>query len=127
MELLKKSETLECSLVLLDDEQIRRINHSYRGKDTPTDVISFAALEGDSCGNDDHYIGDIFINMDAVLRQAEAYGHSRKREFCFLFAHGLLHCLGFDHQTQQDEEVMFELQESILYEIAPRSTQTSRK
>ncbi len=127
MELLKKSETLECSLVLLDDEQIRRINQSYRGKDTPTDVISFAALEGDSYGNDDQYIGDIFINMDAVLRQAEAYGHSRKREFCFLFAHGLLHCLGFDHQTQQDEEVMFELQESILYEIAPRSTQASRK
>jgi probable rRNA maturation factor len=127
IEMLKKSETLECSLILLDDAQMQLINKEYRGKDTPTDVISFAALEGDPVSSDEHYIGDIFINMDAMHRQAMAYGHTRKREFCFLFAHGLLHCLGYDHQNESEERTMFELQELILNEIAPRSTQKTDK
>ena len=127
IELLAKSETLECSLILLDDEQIRSINHTYRNKDMTTDVISFVASEGDNIGSDENYIGDIFINMDAVKREAEAYSHSRKREFCFLLAHGLLHCLGYDHQSKKEEEIMFDLQERILYEIAPRSTAATRQ
>ena len=127
VEILKKSETLECSLILLDDEQMRLINKEYRGKDVPTDVISFASLEGDNVSADENYIGDIFINMNAMQRQALAYGHSLKREFSFLFAHGLLHCLGFDHQNEQEERTMFELQELILNEIAPRSPHKTRK
>jgi probable rRNA maturation factor len=106
---------------LLDDEQIQSINNEYRGKNVPTDVISFVAGEGDQTSADRDYIGDIFINMNAMERQALAYGHSKKREFCFLFAHGLLHCLGFDHQSENEERTMFELQELILNEIAPRS------
>ena len=103
------------------------INNEYRGKNVTTDVISFAALEGDQISSDEDYVGDIFINMDAMQRQALAYGHTKKREFCFLFAHGLLHCLGFDHQNEKEERTMFELQELILNEIAPRSTQKIRK
>jgi probable rRNA maturation factor len=123
VEILKKSETFECSLILLDDVQMQKMNSEFRGKNVPTDVISFAANEGDQTGTDESYIGDIFINMDAMQRQAIAYGHSRKREFCFLFVHGLLHCLGYDHQNESEERTMFELQELILNEIAPRSTQ----
>jgi probable rRNA maturation factor len=103
------------------------INNEYRGKNVPTDVISFAAHEGEQMPSDDEYIGDIFINMDAMQRQALAYGHSKKREFCFLFAHGLLHCLGFDHQNEIEERTMFEIQELILNEIAPRSTKKTSK
>lgn len=117
---------MECSLILLDDKQIQTINLTYRGKDVVTDVISFVASEGDNISNDENYIGDVFINMDAVKRQADAYGHTRKREFCFLLAHGLLHCLGFDHQSEEEERIMFDLQERILYEIAPRSTAAAR-
>lgn len=84
-------------------------------------MLSFAAHEGDQISSEDDYIGDIFINMNAMERQALAYGHSKKREFCFLFAHGLLHCLGYDHQNEDEERTMFELQELILNEIAPRS------
>lgn len=127
IQILNKSETLECSLILLDDAQMQLINNEYRGKDSTTDVISFAALEGDQVSSDENYIGDVFINMDAMQRQARAYGHSRKREFCFLLAHGLLHCLGYDHQNEIEERTMFDLQELILNEIAPRSTQKTRK
>ena len=112
---------IECSLILLDDKQIQTINKEYRGKDLSTDVLSFASHEGDQISSDNDYIGDIFINMNAMERQALAYGHSKKREFCFLFAHGLLHCLGYDHQNEDEERTMFELQELILNEIAPRS------
>jgi probable rRNA maturation factor len=117
---------LECSLILLDDAQMQLINYEYRGKNVTTDVISFASLEGDQVSSDENYIGDIFINMDAMQRQARAYGHSYKREFSFLFAHGLLHCLGFDHQNEEEERTMFELQELILNEIAPRSPRKTR-
>lgn len=88
-------------------------------------MISFAAQEGDQTSADRDYIGDIFINMNAMERQALSYGHSKKREFCFLFVHGLLHCLGFDHASENEERTMFELQELILNEIAPRSLKST--
>ncbi|PKM87547.1 MAG: rRNA maturation RNase YbeY [Firmicutes bacterium HGW-Firmicutes-10] len=87
-EILNKSETLECSLILLDDMQMQKMNSEFRGKDTPTDVISFAANEGDQVGSDESYIGDIFINMDAMQRQASAFGHSKKESFVFCLCMG---------------------------------------
>ena len=120
-------EPSELSVTYLTNAEIHEVNREWRGKDAPTDVISFVASEGDNIGSDENYIGDIFINMDAVKRQAESYSHSRKREFCFLLAHGLLHCLGYDHQSKKEEEIMFDLQERILYEIAPRSTAATRQ
>lgn len=107
----------EMSVILCDDDEIQMINHQYRNIDKPTDVISFALLD-----NADEfdleletiYLGDIFINLNRVASQAKAYEHSEKREFCFLFVHGLLHCLGYDHMEKDDEEIMFGLQKEIL-------------
>lgn len=97
----------EASLILVNLEEIHKINKEYRHKDYPTDVISFEDHEDD-------YIGDIFICIEKVFEQALAYGHSNEREFAFLLCHGLLHLLGYDHLNPEDEKEMFEKQDEIL-------------
>ena len=69
-------------------------------------------------------LGDIFINIEAIVKQASEYGHSMRREVCFLFTHGLLHLLGYDHMEQEEERVMFALQDDILYDIVPKKSST---
>ena len=71
-------------------------------------------------GEDNIELGDIFINVKSIREQAQEYGHSLKREFCFLVTHGILHLLGYDHMDSDDEKEMFSLQEEILHEIARR-------
>ncbi len=125
----KVKETIELkydfafSVILVNDDKIQEINHLYRHIDRPTDVISFAMQEGEDI-IDEHQpelmLGDIFISVDAVRRQAAEYGHSLKREFCFLTVHGLLHLLGYDHMNPADEKTMTELQERVLHDIAQR-------
>lgn len=94
-------------LILVNQEDIRNINFTYRHLDYVTDVISFEDKEDD-------YLGDIFICVDKVFEQAKNYLHSVEREFAFLLVHGLLHLNGYDHETKQDEEKMFAKQEEIL-------------
>jgi len=122
VERLSVEKEVALSVILTEDEEIHAINQTYRNIDRPTDVISFAMEEGESSGIDFDVreLGDIFINVNAVVRQSAEYGHSLKREFCFLFTHGLLHLLGYDHLDVDDEEKMFALQEEILLEIAKR-------
>lgn len=124
MEIALKTLGVKCdpivSVSLVDNKYIHRINKKYRHIDRPTDVISFAFLD------DGHQyekvlfkegmvtLGDIYISVEKASEQAKEYGHSIKRELCFLFVHGLLHLLGYDHMTKEDEEVMFSLQEKIL-------------
>jgi len=109
------------SIILTDSETIQTINRDYRKMDNPTDVISFAYNDGisDLNGFSDE-IGDIFINLDYVSKQAKDYGHSEEREYLFLITHGILHLLGYDHQNPIDEKTMFDLQKEILSDIAPR-------
>jgi len=109
------------SLVLVNSETIQTINRDYRHIDKPTDVISFAYNDGIEAYNDfSEEIGDIFINLDYVNKQAIDYGHSPQREYLFLITHGILHLLGYDHQNPEDEKIMFDLQKEILNDIAPR-------
>jgi probable rRNA maturation factor len=109
------------SIVLVQSEAIRMINRDYRKLDQPTDVISFAYNDGIEKVQDfSDEIGDIFINLDAVVKQATDYGHSEEREYLFLITHGLLHLLGYDHLNPKDETSMFDLQKEILNDIAPR-------
>ena len=114
--LLKIEEDVELSCILVDDERIHEINRDYRHIDRSTDVISFALED-----SEDFFIegmprclGDIFISIDHAYAQANEYQHSFRREICFLFTHGLLHLLGYDHMTKEDEEEMFSLQKEIL-------------
>lgn len=118
---LKKDKDYAVSVIFVKDKRIHQINRDYRKVDRVTDVITFAACEGeDFDGLDIQELGDIFINVEAAKRQAMQYGHSLEREICFLFTHGLLHCFGFDHMTQEDEKVMFAYQREILDEIISR-------
>lgn len=100
----------EVSLILVDLDEITRINKEYRGKDYATDVISFE--EEDS--EDEEYLGDIFISIDKAIEQANEYGHSIEREFAFLLVHGVLHLHGYDHIEYEEEQEMFRLQKEIL-------------
>lgn len=119
--LLNLSDELVCSVIFVTPEQIHEINRDYRKIDRPTDVISFAMKDDESnifIEEEQNELGDIFINTTAVEEQAKAYGHSVRRESCFLFCHGLLHLCGYDHMTPEDEEVMFGLQRKILQDVA---------
>ena len=108
------------SVTFVDNEFIHNINRDYRHIDRPTDVISFAFLDGDENkdkifqSNSMVVLGEIYISFDKAREQALAYGHSLDRELKFLFVHGLLHLLGYDHMTKEDEKIMFALQDQIL-------------
>lgn len=120
--LLGLSDELELSVTFVRSRTIHVINRDYRSIDRPTDVISFAARDGldPLVAEEETDLGDIFINIDYARRQAVRYGHSEKREICFLFTHGMLHCLGYDHMNEEEERVMFALQDRILDPVAAR-------
>lgn len=106
------------NVILVDDDYIHRLNRDYRGKDQPTDVITFALEDGeDVILGQERVLGDIYISIDRALEQACSYGHSLKRELSFLAIHGFLHLLGYDHMTKEEEVVMFQKQELILGEF----------
>ena len=101
------------NVIFVSLEEIHRINKEYRNIDRPTDVISFALID-DKELKQTHEMGDIFICLDKAKEQAKEYGHSIIREVAFLSVHGYLHLSGYDHQTKEEEKVMFAKQEEIL-------------
>ena len=102
------------SVIIVDNEEIHKINKEYRGIDRPTDVISFALEEDEEYEVKERLLGDIYISIDKVYEQAKEYNHSVKRELFFLVTHGFLHLLGYDHMEKDEEKIMFDLQEKIL-------------
>lgn len=116
---------VEISVVLTDNEEIRTLNKLHRDLDQATDVLSFPMFEYDEAGDiqEDYAelnemgeicLGDIVISLERATEQAEEYGHSFEREVGFLTVHSMLHLLGFDHMTDDDEKVMFGYQDEIL-------------
>jgi len=108
-------EGVEISVYITDDEEIRKLNKTYRGKDKATDVLSFPLDE-----NFEGYrlLGDIVISQDTAERQARELGHSLKEEVKRLLIHGLVHLLGYDHEKGGEEEKKFkELEEKILSKL----------
>ncbi|MCI1244983.1 MAG: rRNA maturation RNase YbeY [Bacilli bacterium] len=119
-DLLGVKTNYEIDVSLVDDETIHRINRDYRKVDKVTDVISFA-FNDDKNPNDqindpavERILGEILICLPQAKRQANEIGNGLERELSFLFVHGLLHLLGYDHMKKEDEDVMFSLQERIL-------------
>lgn len=114
----------EVSVVLADDDYIHQLNHQYRGKDRPTDVLSFAM--NDHCAGehepaiaaapDDSEIllGDIVISLETTARQAEEFGHGLERELAYLTVHGMLHLLGYDHEAEAERAEMRQEEEHVL-------------
>ena len=105
------------NIIIVDESTIHELNKTYRGKDSVTDVISFALEDDDTFIKTDYRVlGDIYICLNKAKEQSVEYGHSFLRELAFLTIHGLLHLLGYDHMEKSEEEVMFKLQEVILNE-----------
>ena len=103
------------NVIIINDNTIHKINKEYRNIDRPTDVITFALEDNKMIETPEvRVLGDIYISYDKVKSQAKEYNHSTKREICFLAVHGLLHLLGYDHMTKEDEEKMFGLQKELL-------------
>ena len=121
----------EVALTFVDDEQIHELNRDYRGIDRPTDVLSFAMNdslddeleivyeleEGETMEGIPEVLGDIIISVTRAKLQSEEYGHSLEREIGFLFVHGFLHLLGYDHQDKVTEDEMMGKQEAVLVQI----------
>ncbi len=116
------SQEAEISLLLVNDAEIRQLNAGYRGKDAPTDVLSFPLLEDGALpqpGPGPVLLGDIVISTERAAAQAQAYGHSYAREMAFLFIHGLLHLLGHDHELgPAQEKAMFSMQDQLIASLA---------
>ncbi len=120
----------EAELLITDPETVHEMNREYRKIDRTTDVLSFPNVEWDapsdfSCeGFRDEFLidpetgdlmlGQIVLNAEKILSQAEEYGHSVKREYAFLIAHSMLHLLGYDHETEEEAAVMEEKQKLYL-------------
>lgn len=114
---IEKVGVVVFNVIIVDNEYIHELNRKYRNIDRPTDVITFALEDNPDIKYDDfRLLGDIYISIDKAHSQAVEYGHSFKREICFLAVHGFLHLLGYDHMEKEDEKVMFSRQELILNE-----------
>ena len=121
---------IELNVLLTDNAAIQEINREQRGKDEPTDVLSFPMIDYavpadfsvvEDCVEEyfnpetgELLLGDIVISVDKVIEQAESYGHSQKRELAFLTAHSMLHLFGYDHIKEAERLVMEEKQREIL-------------
>ena len=110
----EKLENVEFNIIFIDNPRIHEINLAYRGVDRPTDVISFALEDNKTIDLGVRLLGDIYISIDKAKEQATSFGHSLRREISFLVVHGLLHLLGYDHMTEEEEKVMFAKQEELL-------------
>lgn len=117
------AEKIELSLLLTNDTGIRTLNREHRGKDSATDVLSFPLWEADAPPlnwPEDAALplGDIAISLERAEAQAREYGHRYEREVVFLFVHGMLHLLGYDHEiSAAAEREMFAKQEEIMTKL----------
>lgn len=104
----KKINEMIVTIVFVNNEMMQNLNFEFREKNAPTDVLTF-------CENgENNNLGDIIISVDKIQEQAKEYGHTNKRELFFLITHGFLHLLGYDHQNEIEEKIMFDLQEKLL-------------
>lgn len=104
------------SVHFIGDTRMARLNRIHRGKQGTTDVLSFAAQEGGGVFPGDE-IGDIFISVPQIKRQAKVWNVSHKEELFRMLIHGVLHVLGYDHITKKQAKKMFSLQEAFLKKI----------
>lgn len=116
LEKLNQDKNTEISITFTNNEEVHHLNKEYRNIDRPTDVLSFPF--DNSFNLPVKMLGDIIISLEKAESQSEEYGHSFKREISFLIVHGILHLLGYDHHTPEEEKEMFGLQKELLKEYS---------
>ena len=114
------AEPVTLGLLITDDEGIKGLNLRYRGQDKETDVLAFG-MEDDqdtfiSPPSFPSHLGDLVVSYPRAVAQAEEYGHSVEEELYRLVVHGLLHLLGYDDQSDEEQQRMWDRQETILRE-----------
>ncbi len=102
-----KCTPADVSIHMIGDVRMTTMNAQYRGKSYPTDVLSFPT-------DDIHDRGDIFICVPQIIRQSKQFGVTPKEECARMLVHGVLHLLGYDHQTKSDADEMFSIQEKVV-------------
>lgn len=110
----------EVSVLLTGDDRIRELNSEYRGKDSPTDVLSFAFEEDKSFKlppGMPRVLGDVVLSLETISRQAEQNRGTVNKETAWALGHGVLHLLGFDHQTDEQESQMRALEDQMLQQF----------
>ena len=124
----------DCPLVaevsFVSEEEIRVLNLEYRNVDRVTDVLSFPAMEGikdkplraaehpfESDGEGRLFLGSIAVCKERAKEQAQEFGHSYEREIYYLITHGILHCLGYDHEEEEDKREMRALEEEVMQKL----------
>jgi len=108
-----RNEPADISLVACDDTFITHLNEKYRGRSGPTDVLSFSMREGDFSEIGSALLGDIVISVETAERQATEAKRTLEEEFLFLYIHGLLHLLGYTHNSREQETIMTECAQKI--------------
>lgn len=107
----------ELSVLLCDDATIQPLNRDWRGKDAPTDVLSFPQLD-EAPGDGPEVLGDVVISVETAARQAPEIGHDLEAELDVLLVHGLCHLLGYDHEDDEEEAAEMRAEEArVLAEI----------
>jgi probable rRNA maturation factor len=124
----RQSRRVDMNLLLADDATLHRLNRQYRSIDRPTDVLSFSQLEGPDFRAQalasgpalplglqlGLQLGDVAVSVERARRQALDYGHPFDRELAYLFVHGLLHLLGYDHEADEERAAMRRVEEATL-------------
>jgi probable rRNA maturation factor len=122
-QILGISPATELSILIVDNDYIRELNSLYRDRDEITDVLSFAMNEP---GNDEpdyaepgdiNILGDVVISLEKAWQQSQEYGHSLERELGYLLAHGFLHLLGYDHNSDDERKAMRDLEEKVMIAV----------
>lgn len=114
---LLKSQELTC--VFLSAQKMRTINKKFRGKDKATDVLSFHQTSDEQDIQDATSLGELLFCPVVLRKQADEQGHSLSREWIYMFIHGTLHLLGYDHEkSAKDEKLMFHLQDRVFEKVA---------
>jgi probable rRNA maturation factor len=108
----------ELAIVLSDDSAIQTLNRDWRGKNAPTNVLSFPAATPGKTGSAAPYIGDVIIAYQTVAREAAAEGKPFNHHLAHLAVHGFLHLLGYDHENDREAQKMERLERRILKRLA---------
>lgn len=121
----------EVSVTFTDNAGIHALNLQYRGVDRPTDVLSFPLFDYEGTGEEppvDEWIGilgDIVVSLEQAEKQAEEYGHSFERELAFLCVHSMLHLLGYDHETGEEDELEMRAKQTKIMDALGLSVEAS--
>ncbi len=107
----------ELSILILDDPQIARLNHQYRNRQGPTNVLAFPMQEGDFSDINPDLIGDVVISIETTAKEAEQMKMSIEKRFNFLLVHGILHLFGYDHEKSEEAAVKMDQKTEELIKL----------